>query len=159
MIRTVISFLALWLSGCTQHVAIDLASHFYGRVIDSGGSGIVDARIEVIDIESAGHESIQDYFGRVCFSETNGEFTLVLPGGVEWDESAFSGNKEYTKYIASATVRVSKPAFDDTVVIFKNANYEESSIGIDIVLEKEKISITRRRFYPLSASPAYAGPR
>ena len=122
---------------CTQHNALDLANHFYGRVIDEDGSGIFSANIEVIDIESVGHESIQEYIGRVCISDENGEFTLNLPGGVEWDESVFSGSKKYTKYIASATARVSKETFKDTVVLFKNANYEESRIGLDIVLEKE----------------------
>jgi hypothetical protein len=137
MKRTVFSFFTLFLMSCTQHNALDLANHFYGRVIDEDGSGIFSANIEVIAIESAGHESIQDYIGRVYYSDENGEFSLNLPGGVEWETYPFSSKKRYTKYIASATVRVSKETFKDTVVMFENINYEESRIGIDIVLEKE----------------------
>jgi hypothetical protein len=137
MIRIILSFLLLALLNCTQHIAIDLGVHFCGKISDKDNSSIDSAKIEVIDIKDVGHESIGDFIGRIYYSDDNGSFRLILPGGVEWDEHTFSGNKKYTKYIVSATIKVSKVSFKDTAVTFHNTNYEESKIDMDIVLEKK----------------------
>ena len=137
MIRTISFLLLLVLLGCTQHIAIDLGVSFCGNISDKAHSSIDSAKIEVLDIKGIGHKSIEDFIGRIYYSDTNGSFCLNLPSGVEWDEKTFSENKEYTKYISSATVKVSKESFKDTVVTFQNTNYEESRLNMEIILQKQ----------------------
>ncbi|MBN1308981.1 MAG: hypothetical protein JXA18_13745 [Chitinispirillaceae bacterium] len=120
---------------CTEHIASDLHPIFCGRIIDNKNNSIESAKIEVVTIEDVGHESTNSFIGRSYYSDNNGEFCLDLPGGVEWNENDVLGWKKFTKYIKSVTIQVSKASFKDTVVTFQNANYEESRIYIDIVLE------------------------
>jgi hypothetical protein len=137
MIKTISPFILVILLSCTQHIAIDLGVRFCGDISDKDNSSIDSAKIEVLDIKGTGHKSIGDFIGRVYYSDTNGSFCLNLPGGVEWDEKIFSKNKEYTKYISSATIKVSKEPYRDTVVTIQNTNYEESRLDIKIVLQKQ----------------------
>jgi hypothetical protein len=137
MIRTIFSLLLLVLLSCTHHIALDLGVRFCGDIRDKENAGIDSVKIEVLDIKGKGHESIDDFIGRIYYSDMNGSFCLNLPGGVEWDEKTFSENKEYTKYISSATIKVSKELFKDTVVTFQNTNYEESKLNIEIILQKQ----------------------
>lgn len=135
-ISTILAFLLLILSNCTKHYAIDLAVRFCGTMKDNNNNRIDSAKVDVVAIESAGHESINDFIGKVYYTDATGNFCLNLPGGVEWDEKTFSGSKEYTKYISSATIKVSKELFKDTVVTFNNTDFEESRIVMDIILQK-----------------------
>ena len=138
MIRIILSFLLVLLLNCTQHIAIDLSVRFCGNITAKDNKSIDNARIEVLAIEGAGQKSIEDFIGRIYYSDANGIFCLDLPGGVEWDEKKFSGSKEYTKYISSATIKISKDLFKDTVVTFANTNYEESSLNMEIALQKQQ---------------------
>ena len=63
------------------------------------------------------------------------EIFVFSSGGVEWDEHSISNEKTYTKYIKSATIKISKVLFEDTIVTFENTNYEKSSIDLNIVLK------------------------
>ena len=135
--KLILSFLLLILLNCTHHLAIDLAVSFCGNISDKNNSSIDSVKIDVLDIKGAGHKSIEDFIGRIYYSDANGSFCLNLPGGVEWDEKTFSENKEYTKYISSATVKLSKESFKDTVITFQNTNFEESRLDIEIVLQKQ----------------------
>lgn len=138
MIRIFIVFLFLFnFLSCTHHISIDQGVNFSGNVIDQHNNKIDSAKIEVIDIKGAGHESINSYIGRIYYSDENGNFRLVLPGGVEWDENSISNEKTYTKYIKSATIKISKVSFKDTIATFENTNYEKSSIYLSIVLESK----------------------
>lgn len=138
MIKIFIVFLFLFnLLSCTQHIAIDLGVNFSGNVIDQHNNKIDSAKIEVTDIKGAGHGSMNSFIGRMYYSDENGDFRLILPGGVEWDEHSFSNEKTYTKYIKSATIKISKVSFKDTIVTFENTNYENSRIDLSIVLESK----------------------
>ena len=130
--------LLLWvfnLLSCTQHISIDLAVLFSGNIIDQHNNSIDSAKIEVSDIKGAGHESINSFIGKIYYSNENGDFRLILPGGVEWDEHSISNKKIYTKYIKSATIKIAKETFKDTIITFENIHYENSSIDLSIVLK------------------------
>jgi hypothetical protein len=137
MIKILVPLLLLIVLNCTSHFSIDLTVVFCGR-IECDDNGIDSAQIEVTDIKAFGHKSAGDFIGRIYYSDANGDFYLDMPGGVEWDENAFSNKKDYTKYISSATIKVSKESFKDTVVIFQNTDYESSNLNMDIVLKKQQ---------------------
>jgi hypothetical protein len=136
MSKIFILFLFLFnLLGCTQHHSIDLIVNFSVNVIDNNNKSIDSAKIEVTDIKCAGHGSMNSFIGKIYYSDKNGDFRLILPGGVEWDEHSLSDEKTYTKYIKSATIKISKALFRDTIVTFENTDYEKSRISLSIVLE------------------------
>lgn len=137
--------LLLVLLNCTTKVSIDLAPSFFGKILDENNNGINSAKAEVINIEAVGHESINDFVERIYYSDENGNYFLTLPGGVEWEEKNISGKKEYTKYIESVTIKVSKISFRDTVVTLDNTNYEKSYVEKDVVLKSNKIKIFKSK--------------
>lgn len=135
--RIILILFLLNMFNCRHHHALDCGVGFCGNVVDQHDNSIDSAKIEVTNIKGVGHSSIDDFIGRIYYSDENGGFCLDLPGGVEWDENSVSGEKTYTKYIESATIKISKVLFEDTVVTFKNKDYENSYINIDIVLESK----------------------
>lgn len=138
MIKYFILFLLLFnILSCTQHIAIDKGVHFSGNLIDQHNNSIDSAKIEVTDINGPGHGSMSDFIGRIYYSDENGGFLLILPGGVEWDEHSLSNEKTYTKYIKSASIKISKASFKDTFVNIENTNYENSNENMSIVLERD----------------------
>jgi len=128
--------LFLVLTSCTTRVSLDLAPLFFGKILDENSRAVDSAEVEVIDINAVGHDSIHSFIGRVYYSDKDGKYLLNLPGGVEWEENNISGKKEYTKYIESVTIKVSKIPFKDTVVTLYNPNYEESYVERDIFLKR-----------------------
>ncbi len=120
---------------CTTHVALDLAPYFFGKIYDENGNIIDSAIVEVIDIDATGHESIEDFVGKICYSDEYGEYLLNLPGGVEFEKKIISGKKKYTKYVENVKIKVSKTLFKDTLVILHNNDYEESCVEKDVILK------------------------
>ncbi len=137
MKKQFICFLFLVLLNCTTKVSIDLAPSFFGKILDENSKGIDSAKVEITNIKSVGHGSTNDFLERINYSDENGNYSLVLPGGVEWEEKNTSGKKEYTKYIESVTIKVSKISFKDTVVTLENSNYEDSYVEKNVVLKND----------------------
>ena len=68
------------LLSCTQHIASDLGVNFSGKVIDQHNNNIDSAKIEVTDIKGAGHGSMNNYIGRIYYTDENGDFRLFFRG-------------------------------------------------------------------------------
>jgi hypothetical protein len=112
-----------------------LSPIFSGKILTEENKGIDSAKVEVIAIDDVGHQSINNYIGKIHYTDENGTYQLDLPCGVEWKSNILTGNKDYTKYVKSATIKVSKASFKDTVVVLQNTNYEKSWLVQDIYLK------------------------
>ena len=131
------SFSFLLLLSCTNNIGIDISPDFSGKIQTFSNKSIDSAKVEIIAIDDIGHASIETFIGKIFFTDTTGYYRLVLPGGVEYEESNINGKKKYTRYIKSATIKVSKEQFRDTIVTLYNTNYEESHVEKNIVLTAE----------------------
>jgi hypothetical protein len=130
-----VSFLLLHCTGPT--FVAGLLPNFSGKILNEENLCIDSAKVEVIDIDDVGHDSIDNYLGRIYYSDKDGSFRLSLPGGIEWKEYPLTDTKHYIKYVENVTIKVSKPQYKDTIVTFHNSNYEKSSEVKDIILKTE----------------------
>lgn len=124
-------------AGCTTTESLDNMFTVEGTVSDQQSAVVDSVAVTLVAVDAVpSSHSAYDHVGTVAYT-TAGQYLLGFPASTTWEESA-TGDKSYTKYVGGATLEFSKPGYRDTVVSVSTADYESTSLILDVVLSAQQ---------------------